>query len=89
VFFTASHDWLLSENVFSRDNAPRYFTCGTTDIMIGGADTIGTISHNEIGWRGEHPAAPDGCAIDCKSKDRRTLSSTIILISRTRTLLCC
>ena len=29
-----------------------------------GADTIGAISHNEIGWRGEHPAAPDGCAID-------------------------
>ena len=32
--------------------------------MIGGADTVGAISHNEIGWRGEHPAAPDGCAID-------------------------
>ena len=101
VFFTASHDWLLSGNIFSRDSAPRYFTCGTTDIMIGGAcasvsitaasvlhlrfsiqltivlfvgattslfvpgaDTIGAISHNEIGWRGEHPAAPDGCAID-------------------------
>lgn len=32
--------------------------------MIGGADTIGAISQNEIGWRGEHPAAPDGCAID-------------------------
>ena len=60
----SSHDWLLSNNVFSRDWAPRYFTCGTTDIMIGGADTVGAISHNEIGWRGEHPAAPDGCAID-------------------------
>jgi hypothetical protein len=36
VFFTASHDWLLSGNIFSRDSAPRYFTCGTTDIMIGG-----------------------------------------------------
>ena len=30
VFFTASHDWLLSHNVFSRDWAPRYFTCGET-----------------------------------------------------------
>ena len=37
VFFTSSHDWLLSGNIFSRDSAPRYFTCGTTDIMIGGA----------------------------------------------------
>lgn len=37
VFFVASHDWLLSGNIFSRDTAPRYFTCGTTDIMIGGA----------------------------------------------------
>jgi hypothetical protein len=33
-------------------NISRYFTCGTTDIMIGGADTVGAISHNEIGWRG-------------------------------------
>ena len=32
--------------------------------FVPGADTIGAISHNEIGWRGEHPAAPDGCAID-------------------------
>ena len=32
--------------------------------MIGGADTVGAISHNEIGWRGEHPASPDGCGID-------------------------
>lgn len=64
VFLTASHDWLLSGNIFTRDWAPRYFTCGTTDIMIGGADSKGAISHNEIGWRGEHPAAPDGCAID-------------------------
>ena len=60
VFLTASHDWLLSNNIFTRDWAPRYFTCGTTDIMIGGADSKGSISHNEIGWRGEHPAAPDG-----------------------------
>ena len=33
-------------------------------FFVPGADTIGAISHNEIGWRGEHPAAPDGCAID-------------------------
>jgi len=64
VFFTASHDWLLSDCVFSRDNAPRYFTCGTTDIMIGQIDSRGAISRNEIGWRGEHPASPDGCGID-------------------------
>ena len=30
VFFVGSHDWLLANNVFSRDWAPRYFTCGTT-----------------------------------------------------------
>lgn len=32
--------------------------------MIGGLGTHGTISQNEVGWRGEHPASPDGCAID-------------------------
>lgn len=32
--------------------------------MIGGADTQGIIQGNEIGGRGEHTAAPDGCAID-------------------------
>eukprot|EP01043_Picozoa_sp_COSAG02_P031677 COSAG02_NODE_2079_length_9902_cov_3.742018_6_plen_284_part_00 len=32
--------------------------------MIGGLGTHGTISQNEIGWRGEHPASPDGCGID-------------------------
>lgn len=64
VFFTNSLDFDLSGNVFSRDNAPRYFTCGTTDIMIGGITSRGTIHHNEIGFRGEHPASPDGCGID-------------------------
>eukprot|EP00041_Stephanoeca_diplocostata_P020796 m.472764 g.472764 ORF g.472764 m.472764 type:complete len:677 (+) comp21663_c0_seq3:135-2165(+) len=64
VFFTASHDWLLTDNVFSRDYAPRFFQCGTTDIMVGGSDSSGTIARNEIGWRGEHPASPDGCGID-------------------------
>lgn len=32
--------------------------------LAGGAGTRGSIDHNEIGWRGEHPASPDGCAID-------------------------
>jgi hypothetical protein len=37
--------------------------------MIGGGPggttgVTGAISHNEIGWRGEHPGAPDGCGID-------------------------
>ena len=38
--------------------------CGTTDIMVGGLGTRGTISRNEIGWRGEMPGSPDGCGID-------------------------
>ena len=32
--------------------------------MIGGIDARGQIQNNEIGNRGEHPASPDGCAID-------------------------
>ena len=36
------------KQVFSRDSAPRYFTCGTTDIMIGGADTIGIMHATQI-----------------------------------------
>jgi hypothetical protein len=53
-------EWSIEKNVFSRDTAPRFFMCGTTDIMIGGLGTVGVISNNEIGWRGEHPASPDG-----------------------------
>ena len=34
------------------------------DVMIGGITASGVIEGNEFGWRGEHPAAPDGCAID-------------------------
>jgi hypothetical protein len=64
VMMTGETDWLIEGNVFSRNTAPRFFKCGTTDIMIGGLRTTGTISHNEIGWRGEHPGSPDGCAID-------------------------
>ena len=70
VYFTASHDWLLSDNVFSRDWAPRYSPCGSTDIMIGSLDARGTIMRNEIGNRGEHPASPDGCAIDLEGESK-------------------
>ena len=64
VLMVGKTSWLIDSNVFSRDSAPRFFMCGTTDIMIGGLGTVGTISNNEIGFRGEHPASPDGCGID-------------------------
>lgn len=64
VMMVGQSTWLIDGNVFSRNTATRFFMCGTTDIMIGGLGTYGTISNNEIGWRGEHPAAPDGCGID-------------------------
>ena len=64
LMMTGRTEWQVANNVFSRDSAVRFFQCGTTDIMIGGVDTNGTITGNEIGWRGEHPAAPDGCGID-------------------------
>ena len=64
VSFSKSLDWVLSDCVFSRDWPPGFFPSGTTDIMIGGKDSRGSITRNEIGWRGEHPGSPDGCAID-------------------------
>jgi hypothetical protein len=64
VMMVGHTEWLISGNVFSRDDAPRFFMCGTTDIMIGQLGTRGSIAGNEIGWRGEHPASADGCAID-------------------------
>lgn len=64
ILMTGTTNWQIRGCVFSRDDAPRFFQCGTTDIMVGGLGTTGSISNNEIGWRGEHPAAPDGCGID-------------------------
>ena len=75
----ASNDWLVSGNVFTRNYAPRFFSCGTTDIIIGGPGTKGRIAHNEFGWRGEHPGAGDGCAIDYEScSDGITIASNLI-----------
>eukprot|EP00729_Bicosta_minor_P028591 gene28591-5886_t len=56
VMMTGNTDWQIAGNVFSRNYAPRFFMCGTTDIMVGGYGTTGTIVGNEIGWRGEHPS---------------------------------
>ena len=64
VFMTNSRRWALRRNVFTRDLPRRFFACGTTDVMIGGITASGIIAGNELGWRGEHPASPDGCAID-------------------------
>jgi hypothetical protein len=64
ILMVGSTDWLISGCVFSRDDAPRFFQCGSTDIMVGQLGTTGSITNNEIGWRGEHPASPDGCGID-------------------------
>lgn len=64
VLMVGQTEWLVSCNVFSRNYAPRFFMCGTTDIMIGGLGTRGAIRANEIGWRGEQPGSPDGCGID-------------------------
>lgn len=70
---------MYARAVFSRNSAPRFFMCGTTDIMIGGLGTTGTISNNEIGWRGEHPASPDGCGIDFEGgSDGVVVSDNII-----------
>eukprot|EP01047_Picozoa_sp_COSAG01_P007066 COSAG01_NODE_261_length_20040_cov_33.761496_19_plen_249_part_00 len=47
--------------------------------MIGGLGTRGTISENEIGWRGEHPASPDGCGIDYEGgSDGVTVADNLI-----------
>ena len=64
IFMTGRTVWDISSNVFTRDIPSRLFPCGTTDVMIGQLGVQGTISGNEFGWRGEHPSAPDGCAID-------------------------
>eukprot|EP00038_Savillea_parva_P011208 m.195897 g.195897 ORF g.195897 m.195897 type:complete len:659 (-) comp19652_c0_seq1:128-2104(-) len=64
VLMTGHTMWHIAHNVFSRDDAPRFFQCGTTDIMVGQLGSNGIITENEIGWRGEHPASPDGCGID-------------------------
>jgi hypothetical protein len=57
--------WRVHDNVFSRDDAPRFFMCGTTDIMIGGVGVAGSsIYRNEIGLRGEHTGSPDGFVDD-------------------------
>ena len=75
----ASNDWLVSGNVFTRNYAPRFFSCGTTDVIIGGPGTKGNIVHNEFGWRGEHPGAGDGCAIDYEScSDGVTIAFNLI-----------
>jgi len=65
VMMVGNTDWQVHHNVFSRDDAPRFFTCGTTDIMVGGLGTTGSIFENEIGMRGEHTGSPDGCAVVC------------------------
>jgi hypothetical protein len=64
VLMVGDTEWLIAGNVFTRNYVPRFFMCGTTDIMVGLLGTTGAISGNELGWRGEHPAGPDGCAID-------------------------
>ncbi len=60
VMMVGATDWRVHDNVFSRDDAPRFFMCGTTDIMIGGLGAEGSIFRNEIGLRGEHTGSPDG-----------------------------
>ena len=37
VMMVGDTEWQVRSNVFSRDNAARFFMCGTTDIMIGTA----------------------------------------------------
>jgi hypothetical protein len=65
ILMTGQTKWQIRGNVFTRNDATRFFTCGTTDIMIGfDAKSGSSITENEIGWRGEHPGGPDGCAID-------------------------
>lgn len=57
-------EWLVEGNVFTRNAPPRFFGCGTCDILIGKNISKGTIRQNEFGWRGEHGGSADGCAID-------------------------
>jgi hypothetical protein len=68
LFMDSTDTFHVTRNLFLHDTPIDLFVAGTTDIIMGTLNSSCFIRGNEIGWRGEYPAGPDGCAIDFETQ---------------------